>query len=666
MTMTPPPNDAVVDSLFQPTTHHTEEEGIWVGIDFGTSNSACAVWDSANGRAKWIRLPPTLAATQSNGKKGRIMPSVVLFGQGDNVSNILKVKQSATVGQGAVNMMDSSLQDTDDAHESFSQVSDALVYSVKRIFGMKHAQLKENKELLESLPFSVEYDNDEKGSDRVYLKIRPLHSNQDMLMTPLEVTSIILQSLRLAIERYLDIEGLKKQLDVPGSGKVRNCVVGVPAQFGQAQRKLMEQACRLAGFDGTVSTITESTAASMAYGLFSSTSRVKTILVFDMGGGTTDLTICQETEDAAFHVVVSQGDDCLGGDDMDHALLDLVVNKYTKEQAESKIKSQERRNLLRLCRKGKEELCGNAYDGQGPAESCKVKITNDVFVTVSWQEFNDAIQPLIQRAQNLVLLALERYQDTYSSSSIDEVVLVGGATRVPEVRSMLQETFPHVELCTSVSADSAVAQGAAIQAALLSSLVPLHELRSALMLDALPHSIGVKMDDGRFLSILEKDSPLPAMGYASFTLADVHQPGVTIVAVENVGNDLPCEKIGEFSFLLRKLTEEQLASLHNKRRVDIGMTMETDGKFIVSIFDPNDPEHLAKRRRYLKNKAATRGNDIKLDYHERTTGITSDDNGITWTKEESKLLILPILLFIAYVVLKLAFHEVEAESGDHY
>jgi hypothetical protein len=95
------------------------------------------------------------------------------------------------------------------------------------------------------------------------------------------------------------------------------------------------------------------------------------------------------------------------------------------------------------------------------------------------------------------------------------------------------------------------------------------------------------------------------------------------------------------------------------------MTMETDGKFIVSIFDPNDPEHLAKRRRYLKNKAATRGND-KLDYHESTTGITSDDNGITWTKEETKLLILPILLFIVYVVLKLAFHEVEAESGDHY
>ena len=381
------------------------------------------------------------------------------------------------------------------------------------------------------------------------------------------------------------------------------------------------------------------------------------------GGGTTDLTICQESKDAAFHVVVSQGDDCLGGDDMDLALLQLVLSKYAQQQADSVVTTQERRYLLRLCRKGKEELCGNADDGQGPAESCKIKISSDVVVNVSWQEFNDAIEPLIRRAQDLVRLALEQYQDASSSSSIDEVVLVGGATRVPEVRSMLQETFPRVELCTSVNADSAVAQGAAIQAALLSSLVPPHELRSALMLDALPHSIGVKMDDGSFLPILEKDSQLPAVGYASFSLADVHQPGVTIVAVENVGNDLPCEKIGEFSFLLRKLSDEQLASLDNKRSVDIGMTMETDGKFIVSIFDPNDPEHRAKRRRYLKNKAATCTNDIKLDYHESTTGTTSDDN---WTKEETKLLLVPILLFIVYVVVKLAFHEVEAKSGDHY
>lgn len=288
-TKPPPPNDAVVDSLFQPTIHHTEEEGIWIGVDFGTSNSACAVWDSENGRAKWIRLPPTLAATQTNGKKGRIMPSIVLFGQGDSFSSIMEVKQNATVGQGAVNVMENGLlDDTGDAQESFSQMSDALIYSVKRIFGMSHSQLKDNRELVESLPFSVVDDKDEKGNEQVYLKIRPLRSNQDILVTPLQVTSIILQSLRLATERYLDIEGLKKQLEVPGSGKVRNCVIGVPAHFGQAQRKLMEQACRIAGFDGTVSTITESTAASMAYGLFSSTSRVKTILVFDMGASLYD------------------------------------------------------------------------------------------------------------------------------------------------------------------------------------------------------------------------------------------------------------------------------------------------------------------------------------------------------------------------------------------
>ena len=637
-------DDAAVDTLFQQATHHTEDEGIWIGVDFGTSNSGCAVWDSAGGRSKWIRLSKQLAPPLGNGKNGRNMPSAVLFGSGSSVTDVMGRKESALVGQSAVNVVDESFN----ASQAFQDVPDAFVMSVKRIFGMNPAQLKQSVKLLEALPFNIVYKKDEHGNEQVYLQIRPLDTHCDVLVSPLQVTAIILKSIREAAQLYLDTDGRKKHLDVPGNGRVCNCVVGVPAHFGHGHRHLMEEACKLAGFQ-RIYTITESTAASMAYGLFVAGKRQKSILVFDMGGGTTDLTICQMKADSTVCVVVAEGDSRLGGDDMDEALLQLVLKKHEKKTGKQhqEISMQERRYSLRACRKGKEELCGND-DGNAPAESCTILINKEP-IEVSWQEFSDAMDPLIQRAQNLVRGALDRYDK--ANTSIDEVVLVGGATRVPEVRSMLREIFPHVELCTSINADSAVAQGAAIQAALRSGLVPPHELRSALMLDALPHSIGVQLDDGTFLAILEKDSPLPCMGYASFTLADVHQPGVRVVAVENVGDDLPLEQIGEFTFLLRRLSEEQLAQLGNKRSVDIGMTMETDGKFIVSIFDPNDPEHLKKKRRYQKAKAAETG--MVLDYHEEA----ADEVGVTWTREEVRMMVIPILLFVLYVGVKLAFHE---------
>jgi hypothetical protein len=136
MTSPPRSSDAAVDTLFQPTRHHSVEEGIWIGVDFGTTNSSCAVWDSHNGRAKWIRLPPTLSLPLNNGKKGRTMPSEVLFGIGESVKDIIKTKNSALVGQAVVEMVESSLDTRSISHGgetllTFQEVSDALVTSVK-------------------------------------------------------------------------------------------------------------------------------------------------------------------------------------------------------------------------------------------------------------------------------------------------------------------------------------------------------------------------------------------------------------------------------------------------------------------------------------------------------------------------------------------------------
>jgi hypothetical protein len=144
------------------------------------------------------------------------------------------------------------------------------------------------------------------------------------------------------------------------------------------------------------------------------------------------------------------------------------------------------------------------------------------------------------------------------------------------------------------------------------------------------------------------------MGYATFALADVHQPGVSVMAVEHVGDDLPLENIGEFSFLLRRISGQELDMLNKKRTVDIGMTMEPSGEFIVSVFDPNDPEHVEKKRRYQQHKG---GSGVELGYHDNIP----TDQGMT--REEKIMVASSVVLLVVYIVVKLLFHDPLDESA---
>eukprot|EP00545_Synedropsis_sp_CCMP1620_P003152 CAMPEP_0119022808 /NCGR_PEP_ID=MMETSP1176-20130426/28779_1 /TAXON_ID=265551 /ORGANISM="Synedropsis recta cf, Strain CCMP1620" /LENGTH=264 /DNA_ID=CAMNT_0006977747 /DNA_START=33 /DNA_END=824 /DNA_ORIENTATION=- len=264
------------------------------------------------------------------------------------------------------------------------------------------------------------------------------------------------------------------------------------------------------------------------------------------------------------------------------------------------------------------------------------------------------MKPLIDRVQNLIRKVVARVvmkddDGRTTKTTMDEVVLVGGATRVPAVQTMLRKEFPSIpDLCSSLSAEGAVAQGAAIQAAIKSGLVPLSELKSAMMLDALPHAIGVLLPDGKtYVPILEKDAQLPAMGYATFTLADIHQSGVTVVAVEDVGVNSPLERIGEFNFLLRRLAKDQVLQMKGATRtVDIGMTMATSGELTVSIFDENDPEHLRKKQKFQRHKNG--GGEIGYDEKE------IEDDGVPVL-----LIVGCVVLFFVYIGVKLAFHDPE-------
>ena len=747
--------------------------GIWVGIDLGTSNCACAVWDSTRGGAKWMRLPRHLLATPSecNGKDGRTVPSAVMLlqkssggndsnGDGDEsnvehgIDSIIDLNQptnrkdkskgenllSAWVGEAAVRRrIDMNEDEAAKKIPASTATIATLVRSVKRILGKRLDEL--SPELVRSLPLELIQGSDEvndgfvrvPGEDEEtfdtnddndlfkFVRVRVTPYNKDiswalsavndgdndmrpssLSVSPVQILAVILRSIRLAAKHYLmQPKTRRKNMKMPGGKgvyfstiEVKNVVVGVPAHFSLLQRQLVQRACRMAGFEGHVSTLMESTAAAMAYGLSltspttldedeteDGSSSHQTVLVVDMGGGTTDITIAtRESADrqtqadplsSGYTVVVTEGDAQLGGDDLDQAILEFVVGEIeraTKKKGGTVLSLRERRALLRSCRTAKEALC----DGEANLSEVEVEFQRRK-VLVTQGSFRSIISPWIERAQKLVETAVRRFQDTpMSNKNISEVVLVGGTTRLPAVRSMLNGMFPKVELCTSLDPMGSVAQGLAIQAAFLSKDVPKHMLKSALMLDSLPHAIGVQVgsDDGRdgqlkFIPILKRNARLPAFGSATFSLANVRQAGVTIRAVEQIGegNELVFEPMAkeDFTFMLRRLPEEELSKL-SERSIEVGMKVDTDGRFIVSIFDEKDPEQVRKKQRYhqLKEKNGSGNSDDVFGELSYMTDLVLDET--EFTMEQWLLLAGTIGMFIFYIAIKIAFAEIPNEE----
>lgn len=583
-------------------------EGAWIGIDIGTTNCACAVWDSTRGRPKLLQLQDI--ARPRKGKIGRIVPSVVSCQNNEKVP--VGSSGHGLIGFPALMMLESGDEDA----------LKASVTSVKRMLGISLTNA--DHKYIEILPYDILEEEDHS----LFLSVVPIGSAESIKVTPLEILTSILYSIRLTSAQYLSKFIGKKNMKIPGSSNcISNCVIGVPAHFSKRQRDLVEQACRSAGFGGHVSTCTESSAACMAYGLFVSVPVEKHVLVLDMGGGTSDVTISKLLPGGGFAVVTTAGDNFLGGDDFDQALLVLILGKMNVDL--STLSKENIRKLLLSCRKCKEQLCGN--EETKPVDSYEVK-WNDVTISVTQDEFNNEITPLVERIRGLVKKAVHR-----SEVSIDEIILVGGSSRIPLVQRMLHKEFPSVpELCKSLKSEGAVAEGLAIQAAIKSGMIPLSEIKSALMLDTLPHPIGVLLPDRvTYVPILEQDSPLPATGSTSFTLSDVHQAGVTVVVVEDTGDDLEC--IGEFNFLLRRLNGCDLERLKGKRTVQIGLTLDTSGKLIVSIFDENDPEHIQKKKHISNN-----------------VGLQEDS-------VPSSLIFMCFFLFLLYLGVKLAFHDPELQ-----
>ena len=660
------------------------------------------------------------------GKSGKIVPSAVLF-TGDDGDN--------KVGFDAISHLRDDGKNIDNAE---CDASAALVTSFKRVVGMTSRQAKElqlsDEEFWDSLPFqAVIMDHDENNEiqkaeqsndglessqdgvldvlgdvnnvthaqstqqtgkkEGVAIRIRTLKSKRERLVAPLDVTTTLLQSIRIAANEYLTgkkrskivAPGMSPDCDTTTNTQplMENCIIGVPAHYSVVQRKNIQMAAKEAGFSGYVGVMTESTAAAMAYGLFvspnvtsisSSDDEGKTILVFDMGGGTTDVTIAKmdsgESDAVQFRVLATAGDRCLGGDNVDELLARFVWKRIdSSSDVKSSWKASEHQELVRQCRCAKEELCGSDdTDSSGDVtiayQGTELRITRT--------DFDQAIQHIVDRAEHVIDEALSALKSQASTTSIHEVVLVGGSTYIPTIRTMLRRKFPPPvppDLCTSISAETAVSQGLAIQAALVSGLVPLFELRNAMMLDTIPHSIGVwvccgsnaanqappyETGDfieakegvaGHFVPILEKDTTLPAKGSTTFELANADQHGVSVVAVEHIGQD-QYQCMGVFSFLLYRLED-----CDNKRKIEVGMVLKESGQFVVSIFDEKDPEHREKGRKHLESKGLT-------DYELEEKEVKS------YSGNEIGLILFCVAFFVLYIAVKVLFNDIEQVDNE--
>ena len=339
------------------------------------------------------------------------------------------------------------------------------------------------------------------GGPSDFVKVRV--NNKDY--TPPEISALILRKLKEAAESYL-------------GHKVRKAVITVPAYFNDSQRQATKDAGQIAGLE-VARIINEPTAAALAYGL--EKKKNEKIAVFDLGGGTFDISILDVAE-GVFEVLSTHGDTHLGGDDWDEALINFIADEFRKEQGIDLRKDQMAfQRLKEAAEKAKKDLSFQAQaDINLPFITADASGPKHLTMTITRSQFEKLTDSLFERCRGPVLKALEDAK--LKPSQIDEVVLVGGSTRMPRVQQIVKEIFgkdPH----KGVNPDEVVAVGAAIQGAVLTG-----DVKQVLLLDVTPLSLGLETKGGVMTVLVPRNTTIPTEKKEVFTTAEDNQTAVTI------------------------------------------------------------------------------------------------------------------------------------------
>ena len=434
-----------------------------IGIDLGTTNSCVAVMEGTN---------PTVIA---NSEGDRTTPSVVAFTD----------KDERLIGITAKNQAVTNPENT--------------VYSAKRFIGRLH---KEVSQEVKDLPYSIEKDS----KNSIAFKVK------DKSYSPPEISAMVLQKMKKTAEDHLGHE-------------VTEAVITVPAYFNDSQRKATKDAGKIAGLD-VKRIINEPTAAALAYGLDKNRKKEEKVAVYDLGGGTFDISILDilidEESGTTIEVNSTNGDGHLGGDDFDSALVDWIANEFKKSdgidlkndpQALGRIKDAAEKTKIELSTSTSSDISLPfiTADSSGPKHlNMKINRAN----------FEQLIEDLVNRTKNPCIRALKDAK--LSPSDIDEVILVGGSTRIPKVQEMVKEIFGK-EPNKSVNPDEVVAIGAAIQGGIMGGSV-----EDVLLLDVTPLSLGIETLGGVCTKLVESNTTIPVDKSQVFSTAADNQTSVEI------------------------------------------------------------------------------------------------------------------------------------------
>ncbi len=366
------------------------------------------------------------------------------------------------------------------------------IFSIKRFMGRRHKEVASEEKIV---PYEVVGGADD------YVKIRAGGKEY----SPSEVSAMILRKLKEAAEAYL-------------GHKVNKAVITVPAYFNDAQRQATKDAGEIAGLEVS-RIINEPTAAALAYGL--ERKEHEKIVVFDLGGGTFDVSVLEVAE-GVFRVISTNGDTHLGGDDFDQMLVNHVADEF-KGQAGIDLRKDAMalQRLQEACEKAKKELSSaTSTDINLPFITADASGPKHLQMNISRSKFEQLVDPLIERCRGPVVQALKDAK--LQPSDIDEVVLVGGSTRIPKAQELVKKMFgkdPH----KGVNPDEVVAIGAAIQAGVLAG-----EVQDVLLLDVTPLSLGIETEGGIFTKLVERNTTVPTERKQVFSTAADNQTAVTV------------------------------------------------------------------------------------------------------------------------------------------